>query len=114
MIVSQQFALTVSIAGSGTHQPRAVLDIGGSQYEFRPEQGTPSDPYHDPMGQFSQDNICCVHPRLVGFRAYYRPDQRSSREEWVFEFGDPWISPATTNLPSYTATITRRDGSTVS
>lgn len=113
MIVSQTFAVTVSIAGAGAHQPRAVLDIGGNQYEFRPSDGVAYDPYYDPMGQFVQDSICCTNPGLPGFRAYYRPDQRSSREEWVFEFSDCWLEPVPANLPAYTARITTRTGEVV-
>jgi hypothetical protein len=109
--ITQPYSLSISI---DSNRAKAVIQLGGGNYEFRASAGVMLDPYYDPLGEFVQQNILCVHASLPGFRAYYRPDQASSREEWVFEFGDCWITPVPPNLAAYTAEITRRDGSVIS
>jgi hypothetical protein len=94
--------------GSGT----ACLDIDGLRFVFDPEDGTELDPYVDPAGDFIMDNILCTHPDLPHTIAFYRPDRTGGREEWVFEHGQPRATAEDDNLPAYTATITRRDGTT--
>jgi len=94
-------------------EPRAVIALAGTEYAFVAADGEELDRYIDPHAEFEQRSIVCTNPGLPGFRACYRPDADSDREEWVFEYGDPWITPAPPNLAAYVATITRRDGSTV-
>ena len=67
-----------------------------------PTQGTPLDSYTDPQGEFTMGNVLCEDPDMPGFRAYYRADEAGGREEWVFEYGDPWLDPPTTDLDPYT------------
>ena len=95
-------------------EPEVTIDFGAIEFTFRSGDGEALDPYNDPSGQFIMDSMVCTHADLPGFRAIYRPDRNSTREEWVFEYGDPWLTPPTANLNEYTATITRKDGTTVS
>lgn len=87
--------------------------IDGLRLTFSPADGVVLDDYVDPSGDFVQQCIVIEHPDLPGFRAYYRPDSDSTREEWVFEYGDPWISPPTASLPAYEVTITCHNGDIV-
>jgi len=104
------FTLTVASPPSPPlGRPQASLTIGGTTHVFDPQDGTDLDTYYDAEGAFAQDNTLCLMPGLPGFRAYYRPDAEGGREEWVFEFGDPW-NAAPVNLGAYTVTIERNDG----
>lgn len=108
--VSQPFALAITIIE--TQPATATIQLGSNSYQFSAAQGERLDPFFDPAGEFVMDNIVCTNPGLPGFRAYYRPDQNSQREEWVFEYGDPWLTPPSASMGAYTASIKRRDGTT--
>lgn len=109
--VAQTFALSISIDDT---RVKAVINMADASYEFRPSSGFPLDPYHDPAGEFIQECIVCLNTALPGFRAIYRPDRASSREEWVFEWGDPWLPPPSASMGAYTAQITQHNGSVIS
>jgi len=89
----------------------AILKFNERQLVFSASSGTELDAYQDPDRKFVQRCILCTDPALPGFRAYYRPDANGNREEWVFEYGDPWAATIG-NLGAYTTVITRADGST--
>lgn len=97
-------------------QPAAEASVtiafAAGQEQFIASRGTELDSYTDPAGQFTQRCIVCNSTTTPGFRAIYRPDAGSIREEWIFEYGDPWVTPPTAHLPPYTVTITKRDGTT--
>ena len=94
-------------------EPSVALAFAGADELLVASGGVELDSYMDPMGEFTQQCIVCTSDAVPGFRAIYRPDQDSTREEWVFEYGDPWLTPPTTNLNPYSVTITKRDGTTV-
>lgn len=96
-----------------TTEPRCIISLDGSQYAFVARDGTPLDPYYDPDGVFVMDNILCTHPSLPGFRAFYRPDRGTAREEWVLEYGDPWIPAPSANTSPYAAEFRRKDGTII-
>ena len=111
--VSVPFSLTVvadtppPTATGGT----AVLTLDGAIYLLDPANGTELEPYYDPAGEFAQRNVVCTLPDKPEFRCYYRPDTDSDREEWVFEFGDPFDA-APVNLGAYEVDIIGADGTT--
>jgi len=107
---TQGFSVSVSIGGA-SDRAKAVIVMNGTTYEFHPADGRELDPYHDPQGDFVMRCVVCTHAGLAHFRVYYRPDEASNREEWVFELGNPWAQ-SIFNMGGYTATITRHDGST--
>ena len=94
-------------------EPSVHIEFNGFSAMFNSGDGVELDSYHDPSGAFIQRCIVCTSDTLPGFRAIYRPDEKSIREEWVFEYGDPWIDPPTASAPPYKVTITLRDGTTV-
>jgi len=91
---------------------QATVTIGDVSFVFNPEDGAQLESYCDPAGKFEQANVLCLVSSAPNARVYYRPDIMSDREEWVFEFGDPWNQLAT-NLGAYTVKIKKRDGSEV-
>lgn len=94
-----------------TTEPHVVLSVAGmADITLMARDGLKLDPYHDPMGQFVMDCIVCTSPELPGFRAIYRPDQNSTREEWIFEYGDPWTPPPSASLPQYIAQVFLKNG----
>ena len=81
------------------------------EVELDPKDGEQLDAWTDPAGDFVMYNTLCTHPDLpAGFRAYHRPDEGYVREEWVFEYGDPWETPPAASLGPYTVEITYANG----
>lgn len=88
----------------------ATVDLGGFIYRFDPNHGRVLDDYVDPQGDFVQHCILCQDDALPGFRAYYRPDYESAREEWVFEWGDGFLAQAPVHLGAYEVQIDDSQG----
>ena len=87
----------------------ATITIGGMSYPFHEVDGTDLGDYQDPLGAFTQHCIRAVNPGLPDFRTYFRNDADGSRNEVVFELGSIF-SGTPANMASYTAVITRDDG----
>jgi hypothetical protein len=107
---------TIAVEAATTPPPpgavQATVTIGGATIVFNPEDGAQLESYHDPAGQFEQANILCLNSTAPNARVYYRPDITSHREEWVFEFGDPW-NLTSVNLGAYTVAIKKINGDIV-
>lgn len=115
--ITVPITMTVSAETPPDPPPRGAAQVivhanDGSQHEFEASAGERLDPFVDPAGDFTQENILCTAPGLPNMRLYYRPDAEGDREEWVFEVGDPWAAtPA--DMPPYSVTITRKSGALV-
>jgi hypothetical protein len=108
-VTDVSFSLTVADTAPITTGARAVVTIDGATYVFDPEAGDELGVYYDPAGEFAQRNVVCTLPDMPDFRAYYRPDVEGDREEWVFEYADPFDA-APVNLGAYVVEIVRNDG----
>jgi hypothetical protein len=111
-VTDVSFSLTVADTGPIVTGAQCVLTLDGVTSVFDPEAGDELGVYYDPAGEFAQRNVVCTLPDLPDFRCYYRPDTDGSREEWVFEFGDPFEA-APVNLGNYAVEIVRSDGTLV-
>src|SRR5579863_2437103 len=89
-----------------------IINPAGVNYTFDRANGTDQGNYVDPQSRFTVGCILVTNPQIPGFRVYFRSDADGSRNEVVFEYGDPWATGTQTDLGAYTATITE-DGTTV-
>ena len=94
-------------------EPKVTIAFPDADEMLLASGGIELEPYIDPFGEFTQQCFVCTSGAVPGFRAIYRPDLNSTREEWIFEYGDPWIPPPAANLPAYTVNITLKDGTLV-
>jgi hypothetical protein len=79
----------------------------GAPIIFDRAHGTDQGSYVDPQGRFTVGCILTTNPLLPGFRVYFRSDADGSRDEVVFEYGDPWATGTPADLGAYTVTITK-------
>ena len=99
-------AAFASAATAATGEVATIQFSSGGTYTFDIANGTDQGVYVDPRGNFRQDSILVTNRALPNFRVYFRPDLDSSRDEVVFEAGDPLIAtPA--DLGAYTVTIVK-------
>src|SRR5262245_45450567 len=85
---------SMGVAGSGpalaagvTPAPlKAVVNIGGTSYEYREENGQDLGDFVSTIGNFTQR---CVRCTAAGspLTVFFRPDRSSDRVEVVFELG---------------------------
>ena len=105
-----QHDFTVNLTAAIPADASVTLTLAdGSQVVFSAAKGIELDPFIDPFGGFTQRAIVCTNPALPDFWAWYRPDLGGVREEWVFEFGNPWALAAV-DMAGYKAVITTKTG----
>src|ERR1700743_2318956 len=85
----------------------AIISLSGVNYTFDRANGTDQGCYADPAGRFTVGCLLVTNPQLPSFRVYFRSDADCSRDEVVFEYGDPWATTTPVDLGAYTATITK-------
>lgn len=97
-----------AIAASAQSDILVTLRLPEGEYRFHSASGKDLGNYTGP--NFVQRNIV-VRDRSIPFTVFFRPDVTSDRLEVVFEWGDPFVSPAR-DLDAYSAEISR-DGWTI-
>ncbi len=79
-----------------------VINPAGVNYTLIGRCCTDQGCYVDPLGRFTVGCILATNPQLPAFRVYFRSDADGSRDEVVFEYGDPWATgtPAQISAPT--------------
>ena len=107
-MIVQSFSIDL-VADIAATVSATLIASDGTTHLFYPQYQL--DSFVDPQGDFIQRCYLCASPTLPNFTVFYRPDENSSREEWIFEYGNPWYTPIS-DMPGYQVTITKRDGTT--
>jgi len=107
-MIVQSFSVDLIADAAATVSANVIMSDGATHLFYPQEQ---LESFIDPEGDFIQQCYLCTSPTLPNFTVFYRPDENSSREEWIFEFGNPWYTPIS-DLGAYQVVITTRNGTT--
>ena len=85
----------------------ALITYNGNLYCFDQCSGSNLGNYTDPQGRFVQGCVRSTNVGLPGMTVFFRSDTDGSRDEVVFEYGNPFVTVTPINMTAYTVKITK-------